>query len=101
MGLDSLMGVELAVAVESRFGTRLPMMALSDSPTISKLATWIMEQLRGEEAAAAPASYANEERAQIERIAKQHAVELPAAELDRIAGNLRLDEVAANRRMIK
>ena len=48
MGLDSLMGVELVVAVESRFGTRLPMMALSESPTITKLATWIMEQLRGE-----------------------------------------------------
>ena len=101
MGLDSLMGVELTVAVESRFGTRLPMMALSDSPTITKLATWIMEQLRGEEAAGAPASHVNEARTQIERIASQHAVELPAAELDRIAGSLRLDEVAANRRMIK
>lgn len=102
MGLDSLMGVELVVAVESRFGTRLPMMALSDSPTITKLATWIMDQLRGEEAAAAPpASYANEERAQIERIARQHAVELPAAELDRIADSLRQGEIAANRRMIQ
>ena len=37
----------------------------------------------------------------IERIASQHAVELPAAELDRIAGGLRLDVVAANRRMIQ
>ena len=38
MGLDSLMGVELVVALESRFGTRLPVMALSQSPTIAKLA---------------------------------------------------------------
>ncbi len=101
MGLDSLMGVELAVAVESRFGTRLPMMALSDSPTIAKLASWILGQLRGEEAAAAPASHVDEARAQFERIASQHAVELQAAELDRIADSLRLGEAAANRRMIQ
>ncbi len=101
MGLDSLMGVELAVAVESRFGMRLPMMAISESPTIAKLATWIMGQLRGEEAVAVPASPIDEARAQYERIASQHAVELPAAELDRIAGGLRLDVVAANRRMIQ
>ncbi|MGO9634994.1 MAG: type I polyketide synthase, partial [Steroidobacteraceae bacterium] len=101
MGLDSLMGVELAVAVESRFGTRLPMMAISDSPTLTKLATWILEQLRGEQPAAAPASHINEARAQIERIASRHAVDLPAAELDRIGGGLRLDEIAANRRMIQ
>jgi acyl carrier protein len=102
MGLDSLMAVELAVAVESRFGSRLPLMALSDSPTITKLATWILEQLRGEQAAAAPpATDANEERAQIERIASQHALELPAGELDRIADNLRLGKIAANRRMIQ
>jgi phthiocerol/phenolphthiocerol synthesis type-I polyketide synthase C len=38
MGLDSLMGVELVLALEARFGIRLPVMALSQSPTISKLA---------------------------------------------------------------
>ena len=47
MGLDSLMGVELIVALESRFGTRLPVMALSESPTIAKLAGRIIQQLKG------------------------------------------------------
>lgn len=47
MGLDSLMGVELVVALESRFGTRLPVMTLSQSPTISKLAERIVHQLKG------------------------------------------------------
>ena len=47
MGLDSLMGVELVVALESRFGTRLPVMALSQSPTILKLAEQIIQQLKG------------------------------------------------------
>ncbi len=47
MGLDSLMGVELVVALESRFGTRLPVMALSQSPTIIKLAERIFQHLKG------------------------------------------------------
>ncbi|WP_175786805.1 type I polyketide synthase [Burkholderia anthina] len=51
MGLDSLMGVELVVALESRFGVRLPVMALSESPTMTKLATRLIEVLRGEEPA--------------------------------------------------
>ncbi|PRF36381.1 type I polyketide synthase [Burkholderia multivorans] len=51
MGLDSLMGVELVVALESRFGVRLPVMALSESPTMTKLATRLIEVLRGDEPA--------------------------------------------------
>ena len=47
MGLDSLMGVELIVALEARFGIRLPVMALSESPTITKLAERIIQQLKG------------------------------------------------------
>ena len=46
IGLDSLMGVELVVALESRFGIRLPVMALSQSPTIAKLAERLIEQLQ-------------------------------------------------------
>jgi phthiocerol/phenolphthiocerol synthesis type-I polyketide synthase C len=88
MGLDSLMGVELAVAVESRFGVRLPVMALSDSPNVVKLAGWIIAQLRGDEAAGA-ASRADDTKAQIERIASQHASDMSAGEVERIATNLR------------
>lgn len=46
MGLDSLMGVELVVALESRFGVRLTMMAVSETPTIDKLAARISDLLR-------------------------------------------------------
>ncbi len=45
MGLDSLMGIELIVALESRFGIRLPVMALSENPTIAKLAERLAQQL--------------------------------------------------------
>jgi NAD(P)-dependent dehydrogenase (short-subunit alcohol dehydrogenase family)/acyl carrier protein len=101
MGLDSLMGVELVVAVENRFGTRLPVMALSDSPTVSKLAAWIIKQLRGDEAALAAAGPAEETRAQIEKIASQHDVEAAPAEIERIVDSLLAGESGANRRMIQ
>jgi phthiocerol/phenolphthiocerol synthesis type-I polyketide synthase C len=101
MGLDSLMAVELIVAIESRFGIRLPVMALADTPTVTKLATWIITQLRGENVASDPAGPAADPLAQIERIASQHAAELPVAELERIASSLRPGEAEANRRMIQ
>jgi acyl transferase domain-containing protein/NADPH:quinone reductase-like Zn-dependent oxidoreductase/acyl carrier protein/short-subunit dehydrogenase len=101
MGLDSLMAVELAVAVESRFGVRLPVMALSESPNVARLAAWIIEHLRSEDGAAAP-DPAEETRAQIERIASQHASEMSPEEVARIASNLAGDgDPGAGRRMIK
>jgi acyl transferase domain-containing protein/NADPH:quinone reductase-like Zn-dependent oxidoreductase/NADP-dependent 3-hydroxy acid dehydrogenase YdfG/acyl carrier protein len=99
MGLDSLMGVELVVAVESRFGTRLPVMALSDSPTLEKLAVWIITQLRGEETSTDARH--DETRAQIEMVASQHAADVPVAEIERIAASLRADGAGASRRMIQ
>jgi phthiocerol/phenolphthiocerol synthesis type-I polyketide synthase C len=100
MGLDSLMGVELVMAVENRFGTRLPVMALSDTPTIAKLAAWIIKQLRGDEAVMSAASQADEAQVLIERIAGQHSAEVPAADIERLADTLLAAESGANRRMI-
>jgi phthiocerol/phenolphthiocerol synthesis type-I polyketide synthase C len=58
MGLDSLMGVELVIALEARFGFRLPVMTLSESPTIAKLSSRVVAQLRGNEKdGASPSSY--------------------------------------------
>jgi acyl transferase domain-containing protein/NADPH:quinone reductase-like Zn-dependent oxidoreductase/acyl carrier protein len=102
MGLDSLMGVELAVAVEGRFGTRLPIMVLSDGPTVTKLATYIIAQLRGDEAASKGETEADATRAQIERVASQHAADLPAAaEIERTVSNLRAGIATASRRLVK
>jgi phthiocerol/phenolphthiocerol synthesis type-I polyketide synthase C len=100
MGLDSLMAVELAVAIESRFGARLPVMALSDTPNVAKLATWIIKQLRSDEPAGIT-SHIDQTKAQIEQIAKQHAADMPAEELERIAANLLADDPGTSRRMIQ
>ena len=49
MGFDSLMGVELMVAVESRFGVQLPVMALSEASTLAKLAHLLIKRIRTED----------------------------------------------------
>ncbi len=48
MGLDSLMGVELMSAIESLLGVTISVMALSETPTLTKLSARIVAQLRGE-----------------------------------------------------
>lgn len=84
MGLDSLMGVELVIALESRFGIRLPVMALSESPTISKLADRIIAQLRGNVSPDEPAQQ-TDMAAQIKFVATQHAHEASADEIANFA----------------
>lgn len=71
MGLDSLMGVELAAAVESRFHVRLPVIALSENPTILKLAGRIVKQLR-EDSEAANGDRELDALAQVQMVVAQH-----------------------------
>lgn len=99
MGLDSLMGVELALAIESRFGIRLPVMALSESPTIAKLADKIIAQLRstGVEEEATPAS---ELAAQVQQLAGQHAANVDTQAIERFAKDLESTQTPAPGRMI-
>lgn len=48
-GMDSLMGMELVAAVEARFGVNLPIMALSEGPTIARLVSRIIRELEASE----------------------------------------------------
>lgn len=75
MGLDSLMGVELVTAVEARFGVRLPVMALSESPTIAKLAEKLKAQLIG---VPGEGDAGGELKAQVEQMVSQHGAEVGA-----------------------
>jgi len=45
LGFDSLMGVELITDIEERFGVQLPAMAISESPSISKLTHKLLERI--------------------------------------------------------
>ncbi|MHC1478964.1 SDR family NAD(P)-dependent oxidoreductase [Frateuria aurantia] len=73
LGMDSLMGMELAMAVEERFEVKLSVMLLAEGATVHTLAQKILKSVRGEEKEA-PA--ANPLEAQINALAAQHAIEL-------------------------
>lgn len=45
LGLDSLMGVELALGLEKRFGIQLPAMMLSQGPTVNRVSARIVDQI--------------------------------------------------------
>ncbi|MGO9951224.1 MAG: SDR family NAD(P)-dependent oxidoreductase [Dissulfurispiraceae bacterium] len=84
MGLDSLMGVELVVALETRFGIRLPVLAISENPTIAKLARRIMVQLRGCETSS-DTTGGSTVISQVQQVAAQHAAEVSPDTLSGIA----------------
>lgn len=45
-GMDSLMGVELAAAIEADFSVQIPAMALAENPTIQRIADTILRQMQ-------------------------------------------------------
>lgn len=47
LGMDSLMGVELALGLEKRFGIQLPAMMLNEGPTVERVTTRIVEKVMG------------------------------------------------------
>ncbi|HOI52322.1 MAG TPA: beta-ketoacyl reductase, partial [Azonexus sp.] len=47
LGLDSLMGVELALGLEKRFGVQVPAMMLNEGPTVDRVTERIVERLGG------------------------------------------------------
>jgi acyl transferase domain-containing protein/NADPH:quinone reductase-like Zn-dependent oxidoreductase/NAD(P)-dependent dehydrogenase (short-subunit alcohol dehydrogenase family)/acyl carrier protein len=50
LGMDSLMGVELMTSIENSLGVTIPMMTLTEAPTIARLAERLSHCLRAEEA---------------------------------------------------
>lgn len=100
MGLDSLMGVELALAVEARFGVKLPVMALKESPTIAKLAEKLCLQLTAGDAEAEPSADTDKLR-QVEEAASQHGIDEIPELLGQIALSIQSGEQASTNKMIK
>jgi acyl carrier protein len=85
LGMDSLMGMELVAAVEVRFGISLPVMALSEGPTVARLVERIVRQLRG----ACDDTEADQTLATAQRLAAQHASEVDADAVAGVADSVR------------
>jgi phthiocerol/phenolphthiocerol synthesis type-I polyketide synthase C len=71
MGMDSLMGVELVLALETRFGVRLSVMALAENATIGKLANKLITVLTDE--ASQPAEAQDSTLTHMNHLANIHA----------------------------
>jgi phthiocerol/phenolphthiocerol synthesis type-I polyketide synthase C len=92
LGMDSLMGIELALGLEERFDIRLPAMMLNEGPTVERVTARIVEKAikgHGED----EASEGGDLTAYVNAMAAQHG-ETPSAEevtqvVDEIRDNLK------------
>lgn len=76
LGMDSLMGMELLLAIEEQFGIKLPLMSLTEGGNILKIADKIQIKLRD----AAP----SESDETVESLVSKHGANLSTDELDRL-----------------
>ncbi len=86
LGMDSLMGMELVMAIEVRFGVRLPVMALTEGATVSRIANKIAVQLLPQDSSEQDAH--DEHRKSIEEVVKKHGSDLSAEALSQLAESL-------------
>ncbi|MDR2990836.1 MAG: KR domain-containing protein, partial [Burkholderiaceae bacterium] len=75
MGMDSLMGMELGLAVQENFQVKLPMMAVSEGGSVNTLAARIVASIKHEtEGSSSPANAPDLQAA--EALAEMHGVEI-------------------------
>jgi acyl carrier protein len=97
MGLDSLMGVELVVALENRFGIRLPVMALNESPTPAKLAERLVLLLRDEHDDATSDAVT----ASVQQVVASHAAEVGSSSVSEFVDEIKMNGSLPMQRMIQ
>ncbi|MFC0268651.1 type I polyketide synthase [Kushneria aurantia] len=71
MGFDSLMGVELVTALESRLGIQVPVMVLNDTATLTGLADYLLARLGEED----DISEADQQAQALATLASRHGVD--------------------------
>lgn len=87
VGMDSLMGVELMSSLEANLGISIPIMALSEGPTISRLAERLSHAVRpqtGSEDAAESSALAEHAR----HLVSQHAAEVSQKEIQELVAGI-------------
>lgn len=96
MGMDSLMGVELVLALETRFGIRLSVMALAENATIGKLANKLIAILTDEVTQTTETQEST--LAQVSHLANIHASDVSLQESELLAKDI---DHSPQSRMIK
>jgi acyl carrier protein len=82
LGMDSLMGMELIAAIEARFGVHLPVMALSEGPTMARLAERVIRRLKAPNGEDEGAPTIGDE---VKRLAAQHGVDVDEQAIGELA----------------
>ncbi len=72
LGMDSLMGMELVLAIEERFAVKLPVMALTEGANIQRIAERITEQLTGSNSGETESNKPDEHKDNISIAASRH-----------------------------
>ena len=85
LGLDSLMAVELALALEKRFAITLPPMLISENPSIKRIAERVWQAVRGGSAGAS----SDTTRDLVQAMAAVHAEEGTQGIVDSVVESLR------------
>ena len=88
LGMDSLMGVELAMAVEKRFGVNMPAMALSEGPSIRRISERIVQKIKGVDLETESPS----DDEQVKRLAALHNEDMSEHNLRQLGDRLRTEE---------
>lgn len=88
LGMDSLMGMELVLAIEEKFGIRLPVMALTEGANIDKIAEKITSQLLTTPETGKTASPDTSFKESIAEAAAKHGETLSESELAQLSENL-------------
>ncbi len=92
LGMDSLMGVELAMAVEKRFNVNMPAMALSEGPSILRLSERIIQKLMGTETEQEDAQSSDSVR----RLASVHNENLGDEGLEELSSKMKSSDKSSN-----
>jgi phthiocerol/phenolphthiocerol synthesis type-I polyketide synthase C len=87
LGLDSLMGVELIAALESRFDIRLSVMALRESKNLTKVAHTLFDRLKGQGGTPFSANLSGQGQQPLNR-SDQHGIDINPKEADELASRL-------------
>ncbi|HEY2024017.1 SDR family NAD(P)-dependent oxidoreductase [Paraburkholderia sp.] len=75
LGMDSLMGMELGMAVEESFGVKLSIMAIAEGATVPMLAGRIVDMLDDESGEDAPGAHGATDSAELAALAERHALD--------------------------
>jgi NADPH:quinone reductase-like Zn-dependent oxidoreductase/short-subunit dehydrogenase/acyl carrier protein len=82
IGMDSLMGVELVLGIEKRFGINLPVMALSEGPTIARITERLIQQLMGATDEGSVNESDRKMKSVLANVARQHGVDASGEEIE-------------------